>query len=433
MMRKVDVKYVEALQRGDLEAFNVIYDYYKNSIYFFVLKFVGNQQDVEEVVQDTFVNAYRNINMLKSLDAFHSWLFSIAYSQAQMVYRRKSHGNLIDGNLEEIAKVEDSQKKEIENKDILGAVEDELYKLPAKYSQVGQLKYFEELSVKEIAEVLSIPVGTVKTRLMRIRKMISPGLEKRGYTPKKYFGFAFTPLLYQAFTAMINNHTLSAEQSVSTFNTIQEKITTGGGTALLSGVSATGAMASAGVSAVNKAMIGATLMASAVGGVVIYQNLHTEAAVIEDIVYYQDLTNKDIEVAVLCNKEIGSADIDVSYNETPVVFRIEDNKVLFDAKDNGEYKISLNDENQVLTIDNIDKEVPLIHNVAYDNDLLKIEFDDANAIDYQKSYVNFNEKSYTISKQGTVHEKLDGEFEVVLYDLAGNKVGYKIDLKTYKN
>ena len=64
--KELDISYIERFQNGDIDAFNTIYGFYKNPIYYFGLKLMQNQADAEEVVQETFLSVYKNIQMLKS-------------------------------------------------------------------------------------------------------------------------------------------------------------------------------------------------------------------------------------------------------------------------------------------------------------------------------------------------------------------------------
>lgn len=425
-MGKLDSKYIEALKEGDLEAFNVVYEHYKRSLYFFVLKIVQTEEDAEEVVQDTFINAYQKVGGLKSNDSFYCWLFSIAHNRAQLMYRKKLRTTSIDTNLEELVVVEAEQKNAVENKDVVKAVENELYKLPAIYSQVAQLRYFEELSIEEIAKVLAIPEGTIKTRLSRIRKLIVPELERHGYSPRNYFGFALSPVVFQAFAKIIEQEGFTSEKSLQMLHNIHEKVIHGAVVTVSAGGIASGL--SSGSKVGSKIIFGTALVASSIASVAIYQNIESEPVVIEDVSYYKELTNQDVEVAVVCNDLIEQAAVKIEHDDTSLVFKVDDNKILFDVDENGQYDIYVNDEKRTIIIDNIDKEVPLLQDLLYKADYLKLQFEDQDSIDYEKSYVEFQEDIYKIAKDGVIEGVFIADVKIVLYDLAGNMVAYNVNL-----
>lgn len=181
--RRIETAYIQRLKDGDKAAFRKIYEFYKDSIYYFALKIVKNRADAEEILQETFTVVYQSIGTLKSNDAFHSWIFSIAFNFTQSMYRKKAKHNESDVGIdvEDLFWIDNEQRTMVERKEMYDDVKTELRKLPEKFKDVGMMKYFEDLTIDEIAQELDIPSGTVKTRLQKIRSVIQPKLVEKGY------------------------------------------------------------------------------------------------------------------------------------------------------------------------------------------------------------------------------------------------------------
>ena len=181
--RRIETAYIQRLKDGDKGAFRKIYEFYKDSIYYFALKIVKNSADAEEILQDTFTVVYQSIQTLKSNDAFHSWIFSIAFNFTQTMYRKKARLNEsdYDVDVEDLLWIDNEQRSSLERKEMYEDVKAELGKLPEKFKEVGMMKYFEDFTVDEIAKKLNIPNGTIKTRLQKIRSLIQPVLREKGY------------------------------------------------------------------------------------------------------------------------------------------------------------------------------------------------------------------------------------------------------------
>jgi len=181
--KRIETVYIERLKNGDKVAFRKIYDFYKDSLYYFALKILKNSADAEEVLQETFTVVFQSIQTLRSNDAFHSWIFAIAFNLTQTTYRNKTKSKEMDVaiDIEDLFWVDNVQRTAIERKEMYKVVKEELKKLPDKFNYVGMLRYFEDYSIDEIAQKLEIPSGTVKTRLQKIRSIIQPRLIEKGY------------------------------------------------------------------------------------------------------------------------------------------------------------------------------------------------------------------------------------------------------------
>lgn len=426
----IDESYITRFQAGDVSAFAYIYDYYKDSLYYFSLKLMQNQADAEEVVQETFIRAYEKIHTLEQPKAFHAWLFSIAFNRSQSIHRKGSKmvGLGEETNLEEILKADNTQIGMVEEKEVFDAVKKELEQIPTKYAQVGMLKYFEGLSINEISEILEIPTGTVKTRLRRVRLAIKPGLASKGYGPRQYLSFAFTPFAFNLFQTIISDNALSSEKAVHLYESISENTdkiaAVGTGGAMLSNLAKTG------FSTVTKAGIIAALGVGTIGSYVVYESLSLEAATIETIDYYKEYTNKDVRVKIVMDNPVNDERIAVTFNEGAITYDIDGNIVTFDAQENGEYKVQVDNDTQLINIDNIDKQAPRVEDIQYENDILTVlASDDLSGVDYDASKIVFNDKEVSLSQKELIEGELNGEVNLLIYDKTGNMISYVVSIE----
>jgi len=168
-----------ALQEGDPEEFSRLVDAYSSKIYRLAIKMLNQQQDAEDVLQETFVKAYRGLKSFDGRSKLSTWLFRIATNEALMVIRRK-HPEVV--SIDEPIETEEGEQEPVqiidwcclpenellseETKEILDAA---VQKLPERLKVVFLLRDIDDLSTHETAEVLGLSETAVKTRLSRAR------------------------------------------------------------------------------------------------------------------------------------------------------------------------------------------------------------------------------------------------------------------------
>ena len=170
---------LEALIAGDRAEFARLVDEYSSPIYRLGLRMLGNPQDAEDVLQNTFIKALTNIQKFEGRSNISTWLYRIASNEALMLIRKKkpevnlenAEGGNEDEDLRPTQFVDWSALPEDEllsgeGKRFLDAAVD---KLPESHRIVFLLRDVERLSIKETAEALNITETNVKTRLLRAR------------------------------------------------------------------------------------------------------------------------------------------------------------------------------------------------------------------------------------------------------------------------
>ena len=171
---------VQQLKKGSREAFDLLYEKYKNLLIRTAYLITGNKPDSEDAAQETFVKVYLHISELKNDAGLKPWMMQILVRTAYRIGKKRSR-EVPD---EEIESLSESQTvlsplgqmiKQEEAEMIFRAVE----ALPVKQRTVVVLYYYNELSVAEIAEMLACREGTVKSRLHTARKFLKGELEGR--------------------------------------------------------------------------------------------------------------------------------------------------------------------------------------------------------------------------------------------------------------
>lgn len=170
---------LEALQAGDPEEFSRLVEAYSNKIYRLAVKMLNQQQDAEDVLQETFLKAYRGLKSFDGRSKISTWLFRIATNEALMILRRK-HPDII--SIDEPVETEEGEQEPVQIVDWCCLPENELLseesrerldaavqKLPDSLRVVFVLRDINDLSTHETAEVLDLSDTAVKTRLSRAR------------------------------------------------------------------------------------------------------------------------------------------------------------------------------------------------------------------------------------------------------------------------
>ncbi len=179
MKKKDDIQQIYDILSGDDAAFNALVRKYQKDLHAFIWRKIGDFHYAEEIMQDTFLLAYKKLSTLRNPNQFAAWLYAIANRCCIHWMRKKvpvvqsleaasvdlvekySYARYISEQYE--AEVSERYNKKIKNL---------LERLPKHERKVITLHYLYEMPVKEISESLEVPVNTVKSRLQRARKRL---------------------------------------------------------------------------------------------------------------------------------------------------------------------------------------------------------------------------------------------------------------------
>ncbi|MBO9598919.1 MAG: RNA polymerase sigma factor SigW [Cohnella sp.] len=187
-MKPLETRLARLARKGDQRAFAEIVDLYKDKLYHLAYRMTSNRQEAEDVVQETFLRVYKNLDRYDENQKFSTWIYRIATNlcidrlrKRRAVYSLDAESTDHDGLDGYSMMPSDERTPESEliltetQKIIRGAIET----LPVKYKSIMILRYLQDLSLQEISDVLDMPVTTVKTRVHRGREFLRKKLEHK--------------------------------------------------------------------------------------------------------------------------------------------------------------------------------------------------------------------------------------------------------------
>lgn len=173
---------------GETAAFEALVERHRNRVYGLALRMLNSEDDASEVVQETFISAYRNLTHFRGDAQFSSWVTRIAANHALMKLRHRKvvgaveesldepHFNERGSLIEEVAPIPDAEASAL-NQELRGAIEAAAARLGDEYREVFVLRDLEGMSYEEIAELTSSSVPAVKSRLHRARLSLRSAID----------------------------------------------------------------------------------------------------------------------------------------------------------------------------------------------------------------------------------------------------------------
>ena len=174
--------------KGDESAFSTLVLRYQHQIYHIAYRFFGHQQDAEDATQNTIIKIYRSLQTYRKGSSFKNWVYTITMNTCRdMMRKAKRTPSFSYDNEENMAVLqikthdrEDNPEDFLMGKEEMAQLERAIRELPEEYRSVIILREFSILSYEEIIEVLGISLGTVKSRIIRARKMLREKLIQSG-------------------------------------------------------------------------------------------------------------------------------------------------------------------------------------------------------------------------------------------------------------
>lgn len=177
-----EITALAAVRDGDYEAFADIVREYQRRLYNYLYRFAHNKEDCEDLVSDTFYQAFTQLKSCRDLGKFKAWIYRIAHNLGVNFWRKQKRERTWTTKLEdlafEVASWAHSQEEESRRREEGRLVEAALKELPEHYRSALFLFYHEDFSYHETAQILGIPLSSVKTHLFRGRKMLEDKLRQ---------------------------------------------------------------------------------------------------------------------------------------------------------------------------------------------------------------------------------------------------------------
>ncbi len=178
MAQNAEATLISQVLNGRRECYRPLVEKYQMKAYLLACSMIGNPAEAQDIAQEAFLVAYKNLQQLKDREKFGSWLFGIIRNLCYSVMRKqKIETESIDSvayqNLPNVVTMRPVEENGV---DILSTLMNRLEELPEKYQILLRLKYLEDYSYQEISEMLDIPVDLVRSRLFEGRRMLREDL-----------------------------------------------------------------------------------------------------------------------------------------------------------------------------------------------------------------------------------------------------------------
>ncbi len=189
-----DAELIEIFQNGNTAAFDTLFMRYQKRTYRLVQRFVSNPEDASDLTQDAFIRAYQGLHNFKNQCQFYSWLYRITVNLCIDFLRKRSRSEVLLYESDEtgelsLANIADpgseSPAKALENKELRAHIRKAVRRLPPKQRRIFILRYWDGLSLKDIAAAVGRSDGTVKAHLLHahrnLRKHLRSYLQETGF------------------------------------------------------------------------------------------------------------------------------------------------------------------------------------------------------------------------------------------------------------
>lgn len=177
-----DQHYIDLVINGDVKAFSILVERYKDLVFTLGLRMLKNREEAEEVAQDTFMKVYKSLNRFKGDSKFSTWIYKICYNAClDRLKKNKKYGNDVPINefTEHQVKTIDNALDKLEKQEYNKSINDCIALLPNDEAFLLTLYYFEELSLEDISKAVGLTANHVKVKIFRSRKKLAQILKER--------------------------------------------------------------------------------------------------------------------------------------------------------------------------------------------------------------------------------------------------------------
>lgn len=182
-----DMQLVTASKNGDQDAFSLLVQRYQRRVFNLIFRMLQNYEEASEVTQEAFLAAWQGLSSFRGEARFSTWLYRIAYNCAlkQLEVRKRDKALHTALQAEQNNESEDPKDSLLDLLDNQEMVQKQLSQLPPKYRIVLILRHLQDMTYEEMADVLTMPIGTIKTHLFRARNLLKERLQAFEYGRKQ--------------------------------------------------------------------------------------------------------------------------------------------------------------------------------------------------------------------------------------------------------
>ena len=187
-----DINIIDLVKKGDVKAFDILVVKYQDRLVYSVYKFCNDFELSQDIAQEAFVKAFRNIDKFRGDSSFYTWIYRIAINTAKNYFSNKSRGaetyneDILDNALSDMSLNSDNPESLLAAEEMKDAINQAFQNLPDEIRSTLSLREYDGLSYEEIAKVQNCPIGTVRSRIFKGRELINETFSKLGLS--KSFG-----------------------------------------------------------------------------------------------------------------------------------------------------------------------------------------------------------------------------------------------------
>ena len=181
-----DINIINLVKKGDSRAFDILVVKYQDRLIYSVYKFCKDLELSQDITQEAFVKAFRNIDKFRGESSFYTWIYRIAINTAKNYFSNKSRGaetyneDILDSALSDMSLNSDNPETLLAAEEMKDAVNQAFQNLPDEIRSTLSLREYDGLSYEEIAKVQNCPIGTVRSRIFKGRELINETFSKLG-------------------------------------------------------------------------------------------------------------------------------------------------------------------------------------------------------------------------------------------------------------
>jgi RNA polymerase sigma-70 factor (ECF subfamily) len=177
-----DAELVVASKSGDQDAFAQLVQRHQRRVFNLVFRMLQQYEEASEITQETFLAAWQGLPAFRGDALFSTWLYRIAYNccMKQLEQRKRDRALQAAMQAEHVLQrhgTDERARAELEVHGLQDLIREHLSMLPAKYRIVLVLRHLQDMTYEEMAEILTMPIGTIKTHLFRARNLLKERLE----------------------------------------------------------------------------------------------------------------------------------------------------------------------------------------------------------------------------------------------------------------
>jgi len=171
-------------RRGNVESYNLLVSRWERRIFNYLLRLVKNREDAFDLSQDVFLKAYQNLSKLEDVSRFSPWLYRIAHNEAYSLLRKHRPETDSDSTGDDLSFGWPANSRRLMPLEAGLAVESAMARLSAEQREAVVLKIYQGFKFEEMAEILSCPVSTIKSRLYTALDLLKDMLTTKGVTER---------------------------------------------------------------------------------------------------------------------------------------------------------------------------------------------------------------------------------------------------------